>query len=144
MKNIFILLLFIFAVSLESTGYPLPILLILVIVSSTYFIESQANLLAFFAGIAMDIFRGNNFGYHGLFFLIVLAILNIYKKKLYGGRMVYRLVFIVMLISIYYLVFYRSLNWFNILLSLILTIFFYFLFEKIFVTVNSKKRLTLN
>lgn len=144
MKNLLIISLFIIGIALESTIFPIPMVLILIIISLTYFDEYQANLTAFITGATLDLFFGGLLGLRSLFFLIILAFLSFYKKKLTSGSLVQRFLIIIFIVSVYYLFFYRFFNLLYILLSLILTICLYFLFERLNLSSNSKKRLSLN
>lgn len=125
----------------ESVLVPFPFTLLFIILISI-FREENIDLLAFLAGIVLDLSTLRMLGADSIFFLLLLYIGGRYRKKIYEGAFIYRFLFLLITYVIYNWLFYKSLNLFSFLVTVILSSIFLVWFEKIYPEKN-KRRLTV-
>ncbi len=105
-KFLFIILL---SIILESTFVPFPVTLMAVMLTFI-FSEADEAVVAFGAGLILDILSLRIWGADSLYFLSILYIAGRYRKKIYEGTFVWRFLFFSFSFVIYNLFFYRTFN----------------------------------
>lgn len=139
--NLKFLIFILIAIILEGVvSYPFTLLSISI---ASVYLEGEVMLVAFVAGILLDLFTLRTLGVDSLYFLTLLFLGIRYKKKIYEGSVVYKFFYLLVSFVIYSLLFYRKLDLVSLLVTVILTVSALFVFEKIFPSVGSKKRLAV-
>lgn len=92
------------AIFLESTIISLPLTLVVLLFAAIYTRDSLIFLLAFLAGIAVDILSLRALGISSLYFVTFVFIIFLYHKKFEAGTLQFLAVF-AFLGSILYLIF---------------------------------------
>lgn len=128
---IFFLLLIFVNIIVESTLVPYPLTLISVFLVITFF-EKQDESVAFFSGLALDIFSGRIIGVDSLLFLIFTWVWKRYRKKIYPGSIFFRILFLLLTVVLYYFVFYKAFNIWNVLITLVISTLFIIIVGKFF------------
>ncbi len=122
----------------ESVLIPFPFTLLFIILISI-FREKNIDLLAFIAGIILDILTLRPLGTDSIFFLLVIYIGSRYRKKIYEGALIYKLLFLLITYIIYSSIFYKSLSLLSFLITVFSSIIMLVWFEKIFPEKNNRR-----
>ncbi len=125
----------------ESVLISFPFTLVFIILISI-FREENIDIFVFVAGFFLDFMALRILGIDSLFFLTLLYIGGRYRKKIYEGAFIYKLLFLMITFVIYNWLFYKSFNLYSILVTTVLGSILLVWFEKIFPE-NDKKRLAV-
>lgn len=125
----------------ESVLAPYPFTLLFIILTSI-FRQRNIDILAFLAGIILDLLTLRPLGTDSIFFIILIYLGGRYRKKIYEGALIYRLLYLLIAYVIYNGIFYKSFNPFSFLATVFLSIILLIRFEKIFPGKN-KSRLSV-
>lgn len=136
MRRPVILLAFCILAESVLVSYPLTLLFLIII---SIFSRENIDILAFVAGIALDLFTLRILGLDSIFFLIVIYIGERYRQKIYEGAFIYRLLFLMITFVIYNWLFYKSFNFRSILVTAITSSLLLVWYEKIFPEINKQK-----
>ncbi|MBI4136911.1 rod shape-determining protein MreD [Candidatus Roizmanbacteria bacterium] len=77
------------------------IILLLVIIFSTFVDGMTALTAAFLAGLVVDLWNGDQLGITSLVFILVALLLNVYKRKYDPEHLVFLLPFTVLVVTAY-------------------------------------------
>ena len=94
---------------IESSLITFPFTLIITFLTATIW-EERGELLAFVAGLILDLFTLRFLGIDSLFFLILVFLWKYYRKRIYPGSILYRLIFLILAASVYSFLFYREID----------------------------------
>lgn len=125
----------------ESVLISFPFTLVFIILISI-FREENIDIFVFVAGFFLDFMALRILGVDSIFFLVLLYIGGRYRKKIYEGAFIYKLLFLMITFVIYNWLFYKSFNLYSVLLTTVLSSILLVWFEKIFPE-NDKKRLAV-
>lgn len=126
---------------LESSvvSYPLTLLSITIL---SIFRQDKVTILAFVAGLTLDLFLIRPLGVDSLYFLLLLYLGARYSKKIYEGAFIYRSAYLMVSFIFYSFLFYKTLNVVSLLITVIATSIILFWFEKFF-PIKDKRRLAV-
>lgn len=130
MKKLLSLILLV-SIVLESTLIPFPLTLLMVALVMDI-LEDEAELIAFVAGIALDIFTMRILGADSIYFLLVIFVARRYRLKLYLQRFWFRLLYLTVALTVYEVIFYRYIDIVKILLGIILASVLLLMIERVF------------
>ena len=122
----------------ESVLVSFPFTLLFIILISI-FRQDYIDLLAFLAGIILDLSTLRMLGVDSIFFLTLIYIGGRYRKKIYEGAFIYRFLFLLITFIIYNWLFYKSFNPYSILVTTVLSSILLVWFEKFFPEKNKKR-----
>jgi len=131
---IFILLL---ACFLETVLISFPLTLF-VIGFSAFIRHEETVTLAFIAGIILDLLTLRLVGVSSLFFLSFIYLGGRYRKKIYGGTLFFRFLFLIIPYVIYSYLFYRNLDVLRFLVTAVLIFIVLSVMERIFPHIGNK------
>jgi len=124
---IIIILSLLTAIFLESALMSLPLTLVVLLFAAIYTRDSLIFLLAFLAGLILDIFSLRTLGISSLYFVTFVFVIFLYQKKFETGTLQFLAIF-AFLGSILYLIFLGTSQVFihSILATILATISFLF------------------
>ncbi len=125
-------------VLVESIWISFPITLLFIVLISI-FRNDYIDLLAFLAGVILDLMTLRTLGVDSIFFLLLIYIGGRYREKIYEGAFIYRFLFLLITLVIYNWLFYKSFNPFSVLIIIILSTVLLLCFEKIFPEKNKRR-----
>lgn len=105
--------------------------------------HEETIILAFIAGVILDLLTLRLVGLSSLFFLSLIYLGGRYRKKIYGGTFFFRLLFLIIPYVVYSYLFYKNLNISSLFVTAVLVVVVLFVLERFFPTVGSKKRLAV-
>lgn len=127
---------------LETTLIAFPFSLIFILLVSIY-LPAEVIIMAFLAGLLLDIFSLRHLGGSSLFFLVFTWIGGRYQKKLYPGNPFFRILFINSAVIFYIFLFYKNIN-IEKIVAFALTVTLLILFvDRIFPKTSGKMRLSI-
>jgi cell shape-determining protein MreD len=127
---------------IESSLITFPFTLIITFLTATIW-EERGELLAFVAGLILDLFTLRFLGIDSLFFLILVFLWKYYRKRIYPGSILYRLIFLILAASIYSFLFYREINFMKLVLVAVFGTFILFFVNRVFPRVWEKGKLSV-
>lgn len=138
-KIIFII---IFCILLESTLISYPLTLIAITVLSI-FAPEDAILLAFGAGLILDLFSMRILGLSSLYFLSLIYLGSRYRKKIHEGTFLYRFFYLLFAYIIYNFLFYKTVDFTGIIAIGVFGLAILKFSNRLFPTIGSRKRLAI-
>lgn len=139
MKIRLVLIVFL-CIVLESTLLSYPLTLLSITFISIFW--QEAAVLAFLAGIILDLFTLKLLGIDSLFFLSLMYLGERYRKKIHQGTFLYRFAYFTLSYLIYTLLFYKKLEIVNVVLTIFLGSLILLWLGRIF-PVSDKQRLAV-
>lgn len=106
----FLIFILAFVSVIETTILAFPLTLIATTVISIVWGVEMAGTV-FLGGLLLDLTNLTPLGSHSLFFLMVMWLTHRYQKKIHTGEFIYPMTFILGVVILYSLIFYRSLNY---------------------------------
>lgn len=139
----FLFILIFLGLLIESTLYPLPLTLIFAFMVSLHLDKTEASIIVFVEGVALDLFSFRILGTDSLIFLLLLLFLSIFRQKMHAGRALYRLIVLLSVCVVYSVFFYKifSVGYMTAAILSILGIFIFM--ERFFPVSLTNKRLSL-
>lgn len=135
--------LFFLAILFESTIFPMPLTLVFICVFSILMGESIA-VLAFIAGLVLDLFLLRQIGMDSLIFLLIVYVASRYQRKMSVSNIFYPGFFIAFVSLLYVYMFFQKIDFWQILFSTLLGIVLITVFTRFLPTVvDDRKRLVL-
>ena len=119
MKYLLFFLILLFFGLLQSTIIPINFLLLLSILYAVNVSPREGFYWAFIAGILRDLLLGYPIGPTSVYFLAMVFLLNLYRRKYKLSHFTYILPFTVLALLMSYLLFSQSVNLLNIIISVI-------------------------
>lgn len=142
MKYLLYILIFL-GLLIESTLFPLPLSIIFAFMVSLHLDQSEASVIVFMEGVALDLFSFRVLGTDSLIFLLLLLFLSLFRQKMHAGRALYRLILLLSACLIYSVFFYKIFSA-GYIIAAILSILGIFIFmERFFPAGITNKRLSL-
>lgn len=139
----FLIIILAFVSVIETTLIAFPLTLIAITVISIVWGVEMAGTV-FLGGLLLDLTNLTPLGSHSLFFLIVMWLTHRYQKKINTGEFIYPMIFILGVVILYSLIFYRQLSYPVVLGGTVLGLFLTWLIPRLFPgIVSHKKRLTV-
>lgn len=127
---------------IESAVVYVPFTVLMVLYMEIIFEWTNVWLL-FFSGLVLDIWQDRLVGVNSLFFLIAVGIWQRYRRKLNTATHLYQIIYFTIVISIYFLLFYKSYA-FPIMVGVILAaVILLILLKKIFPETSRRRRLSI-
>ena len=139
MKIRLVLIVFL-CIVLESTLLSYPLTLLSITFISIFW--QEVAVLAFLAGIILDLFTLKLLGIDSLFFLSLMYLGERYRKKIHQGTFLYRFAYFTLSYLIYTLLFYKKLEIVNVILTIFLGSLILLWLGRIF-PVSDKQRLAV-
>ncbi len=142
-RKIFILILFISFMSLlETTFVSLPITLSS-LVALAILVEGYPLLLAFVSGVILDLMAGRWFGMSSFFFIIVIFLIYIYRKKIVEKVFYYWIGLLSICVVLYNFIFLRKFSVIETIMSVMAGIVIFFLINMLVGILERGRKLKL-
>lgn len=140
--KLLIFFLFPTCILLESTLVPIPLTLFCIILISSFW-EEEIEIWAFLAGIFLDLFVPRLLGIDSIFFLGVVFLSRRYRKKMHSGQFIFLASFFLLIITVYSLIFYKNLGFFQLVILATTSGSLLLLTRKFLGEAGNKKRLVV-
>jgi hypothetical protein len=115
--NIFSIILLLIATCLEGSVTTVP-LTVTVVITLAITIGWWSLPWIFLSGILLDLFQLRSMGATPLFFLVAYWISDRYGEKFYTRSALYTSIYLLVVSALYSVLFYRTVEWFRIVLAL--------------------------